>query len=483
VKRARATQALLSLLVLAGIPASPKLAESSTSEGGAPAVMAQQPSPSTGSQSSAGSSGATGQQGGTVASQPPPAVEDTISAAESDAPARRLVKFNEYEGPLGSIRVGFGLLFDYAAFKQDEPSKEQFTLDDRWKYRDGRVLFTGRLGFKRPTTWSAGIMYDADKKQWFMRQTGIMVAVPEIWGHIFVGRSKEGFSLNKVMVGYAGWGMERTQMNDATVPILADGIKWLGYVPKAHILWTLGFYGDALSEGQGFSSYENQVSGRFAWAPLLSPDGGNLLHFGISQRYGKVNSGKLRLRARPGAWAAPYFIDTGEFAADSTKLTGLEAYWRPGSWTFGTEYFIQNVDAPDSGHPMFHGGEWFVSWLMTGEVRMYNTRGGYFNQVSPKRPVFSGGPGAWEVVTIFGTSDLHGGTLTGGKYWRLTPMVNWYMSDHLRLEFAYGYGSLNRFGLIGQDALLPEPYSDAARISTNPRAAGLKVVYRKPAIR
>ena len=24
-------------------------------------------------------------------------------------------------------------------------------------------------------------------------------------------------------------------------------------------------------------------------------------------------------------------------------------------------------------------------------------------------------------------------------------MVNWYLSDHVRLEAAYGYGSLNRF--------------------------------------
>ena len=31
------------------------------------------------------------------------------------APARRLVSFNEFEGPLGSLRVGFGLLFDYAS--------------------------------------------------------------------------------------------------------------------------------------------------------------------------------------------------------------------------------------------------------------------------------------------------------------------------------------------------------------------------------
>ena len=381
---------------------------------------------------------------------PPRLLDDSITAEEADAPARRLVSFNEFQGPLGSIRVGFGLLFDYASFSQDEVSKDQVVVDDQWKYRDGRILFSGRLNFKRATTWSAGVMYDAANDTWAMRQTGVMVAVPEIWGHIFVGRTKEGFSLNKVMIGYGGWTMERAQMNDATLPILADGIKWLGYVPKARLLWNLGFYGDALSDGQGFSTYENQLSGRVAWVPMQSADGGNLLHLGMSSRLGKVNDGKLRVRARPGAWAAPYFVDTEEFAADSTRMTGIEVYARPGSLTFGSEYFFQNVDAPDSGNPMFHGGEVFASWLITGEVRTYNTRGGNFNQISPKRPVFEGGPGAWEVVTQFSTIDLDSGTLTGGKYWRITPMVNWYLSDHLRLEMVYGYGSLNRFGSVGK---------------------------------
>ncbi len=47
-------------------------------------------------------------------------------------------------------------------------------------------------------------MYDGVTHSWFIRQTGVMVAVPKLWGNIFVGRSKEGFSLNKVMVGYDG---------------------------------------------------------------------------------------------------------------------------------------------------------------------------------------------------------------------------------------------------------------------------------------
>jgi phosphate-selective porin OprO and OprP len=28
-------------------------------------------------------------------------------------------------------------------------------------------------------------------------------------------------------------------------------------------------------------------------------------------------------------------------------------------------------------------------------------------------------------------------------------MVNWYLTDHLRLELAYGVGQLDRFGALG----------------------------------
>jgi phosphate-selective porin OprO/OprP len=28
-------------------------------------------------------------------------------------------------------------------------------------------------------------------------------------------------------------------------------------------------------------------------------------------------------------------------------------------------------------------------------------------------------------------------------------MVNWHLSDHVRLELAYGYGRLDRVGLVG----------------------------------
>jgi len=90
-----------------------------------------------------------------------------------------------------------------------------------------------------------------------------------------------------------------------------------------------------------------------------------------------------------------------------------------------------------------------VSFFLTGESRPYNTATAIFGFVPIKRPVFKGGPGAWELIFRASTLDLDDGTLKGGKFWRITPMVNWYLSKDVRLEFAYGYGVLDRFNLKG----------------------------------
>ena len=80
-------------------------------------------------------------------------------------------------------------------------------------------------------------MYDGATSAFFVRQTGIQFGVPKILSYFFIGRQKEGFSLNKVMVGYDGWTMERFTMSDATIPLLADGFKWIGYSKKHGFLW------------------------------------------------------------------------------------------------------------------------------------------------------------------------------------------------------------------------------------------------------
>src|SRR3954469_13695633 len=70
-----------------------------------------------------------------------------VSAGEADAdpPRRRLVKWNEYEGPLFTLRVGAGFLVDYAGYAQDEASKDQRDLESGFKIRDSRLVISGRI--------------------------------------------------------------------------------------------------------------------------------------------------------------------------------------------------------------------------------------------------------------------------------------------------------------------------------------------------
>jgi phosphate-selective porin OprO/OprP len=367
-------------------------------------------------------------------------------------PRRKLVRFNEYQGPYFSIKVGAGYLEDGAFYVQDDKSKDQITLQNDTKLRDARVLFKGRFGpakTKWPVTYTMGIMYDQPSKKLLFRETGIMVGLLPLYSHIFIGRTKEGFSLNKVMVGYAGWTMERSTMSDATVPILGDGIKWIGDLPNHKFLWNIGYFFDHFNEQQAFSSYDAQVVARLMWLPILSEANKTVFHIGVNLRQGRVDKDSLQLRARPESWTSPYFLDTKKFYATETFMYGYEIYYRKGPWLVGSEYWFQRVQAPNNGNPTFHGGDAVVSWLITGETREYNTIGGFFRGITPNKTVFEGGPGAVEAVLRVSYSDFTDGNINGGKFWRITPMLNWHVSDNIRLEAAYGYGQLDRFSLIG----------------------------------
>ena len=392
--------------------------------------------------------------------QPDKAARDTtletgMQAGEGDGEPRRrkLVKWNEYDLRFLTFRFGAGFLVDATTYSQDDASKEQFSLEPSYKLRDFRLILGGRIKTERRITWQAGLMYDAPNKEWFLRQTGLMVSVPELWGHVFVGRSKAGISENRVMVGYDGWGIERAPISE-TIPLLADGVKWLGYIPSRHFLWNFGVFTDWLSEGQSFSYFDNQVAGRFMWVPMVSDSAGTLLHIGLNLSTGKPNEGQLQVRSRPENFLAPYFLDTGKFPAQRARQAGVEAYYRPGSFLFGVESHVEKVESPETGDPTFHGSDFVASWLITGETRRYNTVGGYFKAVSPDRTVFEGGPGAWEAVLRYSYTDFTDGTMHGGTFWRITPMVNWYLSDNARLEFVYGYGTLDRFDLEGTTQFL-----------------------------
>src|SRR5262245_14097253 len=91
------------------------------------------------------------------------AVDAPMVAGESEAdePARQFVRWNEFEGPISTLRFGGGFLYDYAWYNQDDASKQQVSFEDGSKLRDFRFLLKGKFVQveKRSLTWSAGIMW------------------------------------------------------------------------------------------------------------------------------------------------------------------------------------------------------------------------------------------------------------------------------------------------------------------------------------
>jgi phosphate-selective porin OprO and OprP len=358
-----------------------------------------------------------------------------------------------FPGRLTTLKLGGGFLYEFAGFSQDEDAKRQMDslgtpLESTFDVRDFRITASGQFRTKRSITWKAGFMYDGPNRSWFVRETGVMVDAPELWGKFFIGRTKEGFSMSKVMVGYAGWTPER-QMAIDVIPILADGVKWLGFLPKQRIFWNLGMFADWLSAGQSFSTYKWQTAARLGWLPIYLPEDKKFLHAAISYRYGEPVNGEIRMSSRPEANPAPKFIDTGKFSSSNSNHIGGEVYFNSGPWMIGSEIYAHHFSSPSANDPVLVGGEVVVSYLLTGESRPYHTSTAIIGFVPVSRPVFKGGPGAWEVLCRYSTLDLDGGALHGGKFWRITPMINWYLSKDVRVELVYGYGVLDRFNLKG----------------------------------
>jgi phosphate-selective porin OprO/OprP len=391
----------------------------------------------------------------TPAAADEPTRTDTIDAGESDRePVQKPTDWNEYDLNLLTVRVGAGLLLDFADFDQNAASKEQMVLESEWRVRDARFVFKGHFWFlPERVGYSLGYMYDGPTRTWHFRQTGILIKVPELNGSLFVGRQKEGFSTNKITTGYYGWTMERSAASDAFIPILADGVTWTGSAGD-HIVYNAGGFLDEWSETEGFNRNDNQVVMRVVYLPLPKEDV-PLLHLAVEARHGSSNNGFLQFRSKPEAFPAQsYAVDTGKFAAEATDMVGFEAYLIDGPLMLGSEYYINRVTSPDFRNPVFNGGDVVATYLITGETRPYNEKGAFFEAITPKHSVFDHGTGAVEVVLRYSQVNLDSAGIAGGRFWRITPQINWYLSRDIRFEIASGYSMLHRFGIDGETGYL-----------------------------
>ena len=382
----------------------------------------------------------------------------TFTPRESDSTfvkVRSDLPFNEFTGLYATFKLGAGYIGDFTSYIQSDIFKQQMdsanlNLEPSFQTRDFRIIGSGRiLKIKRYIAYRFAYMYDGDKKVWMIRESGLTIGVPELHGHFFIGRTKEGYSMIKVMNGHSGLANER-QMALDPIPILADGIKYFGYFPKSRLFMNLGVYNDLLSKGQSFSTLEWQGVLRAGWIPFNHPEKETVLHIAGNFQYGIPVDDKFLIKSRPESNPTPQLINTGQFSASTSNTIGGEIYYKYKSFMIGSEVMQHSFYSNDSGDHHFVGGNIVVSCFLTGGHRPYNPNiGNVFEFVPVKKSVFKGGLGEIELVFQASSFNLNDGNIKGGQFTRFTPMINWYLSRTMRWELIYGYGILDRYNLKG----------------------------------
>jgi phosphate-selective porin OprO/OprP len=256
------------------------------------------------------------------------AKDAAISAEDEPRPVydQKLMHWNDYVGKTFTFHFGYNFMYDLVGFKQDSESVAQWgELTSASKWRDVRLLASGKFPkSKRSIEWKVGYMHDAINNKWLWRETGFVIGVPEMRGALFIGRTKLGVSMIKHMSGASIMGLERAEIEDMIIPIQNDGIRWMGYLPKQHLIWNLGYFNETLFHKPLYPFMDQQYAARMIWVPLLSETDGKVLHLAANLKYGNPKDGKTQLKAKPEASTAPYFLDTGVFPAVHEKVIGPE---------------------------------------------------------------------------------------------------------------------------------------------------------------
>lgn len=235
---------------------------------------------------------------------------------------------------------------------------------------------------------------------------------------------------------------------------------------------------------------------RLVYAPKAL---GGQLHLGVNYQYrdfasnisggtatgtGMVSTNQLaRYRARPNSQLTDVrFIDTGNFAARSDQVLGLEAMavfkglylaseaqwvkvkgYRAGDLANGTAAFSGgNLAVVPTADPSFFGAYGEVGYFLTGETRGYKRGDGTWARTKVLNPVSKGGMGAFQLAARYEYVDLNDDALIGGAInnfangtTSLAALnsrlgrggtqssyllgLNWYPSDYVRLMVNYGH--------------------------------------------
>jgi len=389
-------------------------------------------------------------------SQPSPQPATTAEADETATPPTRYV-FRDlnpdaliHDGRRFWFRPIIALIGDYSFFDQDDASVSQVgEQEDTPDLRAGRFGILFRSKGDRP--WEA---YFATDYQETRTREDDAFQLYDFRFRIPFGRLKLDLGKQKQPFVYelVGLSLTNPQQERILSPFFVTrsiGAQVSGPLAGDRMTWAAGWFNDWLESGASFGDNANDYVARITGLVTVSGDNRDYLHLGLGLRRVGPDAEGIRFAGRPESNVTDMYVDTGEFQADYADELSLELAWDRGPFALLMEHVESRADAPDSDNPRFSGSYLTLSWIVTGESRVYSRALGYAGAVVPTRR-----SGALELVARYSRIDLTDGAIDGGVLGKAHFGVNWWSSQQWKLGLSYGDADLDRGGRQGNTRMV-----------------------------
>jgi phosphate-selective porin OprO/OprP len=352
-------------------------------------------------------------------------------------------------------KIGLKIHEDWFQYKEDDDLPKA---DDGFTLRRARLSTYGRTYLLRPVTYGVDIgIEDGD----FFFYAGYLWLHEIPYAKSFkVGVFNAPVSLEALQSSSTIPLMESAAPVDAFSPGERAGIQIGGALPENKGTLYSGFFGGTYNKQDGETSDKmSRFMSRITWLPLDTSEAAlpQLVHVGASVSYLYSDEDKIRFRARPESYSAPYVVNTGDLGGDESLGFGLETVWQAGPASLQGEFFQTKAnDVNDDDHTFF-GGYLTGSYFLTGETRPYNRETGTFSRLVPRRR-FSFKEhnwGAWEWAMRMSYIDLSDGSVQGGKMSVLSTGLNCYLNRNSRIMLNVGMARIRDTAASG-DAPPPD---------------------------
>lgn len=311
-----------------------------------------------------------------------------------------------------------------------------------------------------------------------------------IFGNVRVGQWKQPFSLEVVSSFRYTMFAERSLLFQPFAPFRHIALGFYDWAENETATWAASVYRSG-NDQFGGSVADNgnwAFSGRATYLPYANSEGDQYLNLGVGYNYVAYRDRTARFRTIPEYFIGdygnqtpigtsgqaipgpvngiPFFVDTGNFAANHQNLLGTELLYVDGPLTVMSEFnynFIAQTNGPAVGFPGMYAQ---AGYFLTGEHRPFNRKLAQIDRIQVGNKLGydkeSGcwGWGAWEVAARYSYLNLNDANIQGGRLQDATLGLNWYLNNFAKVQFNYirafldnpvkGSSQTDIFGVRGQ---------------------------------